>query len=60
MLKRKYRYLKKPEDVDSTSTKGLSDKQMGMLKNFLLHIDYTTSEPSDTDKKTLADAYEGM
>ena len=62
MLKEKYHTLRRADDVDTDpATKDLNDKQKGMLKNFLLHLGYVTAEPSETDKKTLVEAYfEGM
>lgn len=59
MLKKEYHNLRKPEDVDKDPR--LSDKQKGMLKSFLMHIDYVTNRPSENDKKALVNVYyEGM
>ena len=58
MLKEKFHDLSEPDDVDShPATKDLDAKDKEMLKNFLLHIDYVTDKPSDSDKKTIVAAY---
>ena len=58
MLKEQFRKLSKPADVDTDpATKDLSDKEKGMLKNFLLHINYATDKPSEKDKDTIVEAY---
>lgn len=55
MLKREFKHLTTPEDVDAATT--LNGEQKAMLKSFLLHVDYVANEPSEMDKKKLADAY---
>ena len=58
MLKKEYRSLRKPEDVDTDpATKDLSEKERGMLKNFLLHINHVPNKPSKKDISTVVQAY---
>ena len=58
MLKKEYRSLKRPEDVDSDPTmKDLSEKERGMLRNFLRHIDYVANKPSKKDRLGVTQLY---
>ena len=57
-LKKEFRHLTSPEDVDKESDEKISpDDKKFFKENFLNHLEYETSVPSEEDKKFVARIY---